>query len=207
MIPFFQQIEHDLEQRALESMRNRGGVQAVSTCAPSVMSGSRTIVVDRYATMAYFPGASQADPNFFQYHNQSSEQLEANRKKHVEAEETAKNFIVNVLGEEQAEVYNRSMRVILKPGKHFWVIGDVNKSYHEQDPFVGKPDVIRIDNQDKLHYTSFCVDQRGGGPTPYTDKVVSFAIHCFNDEKSFIKTINRIREDTLKEMPECAVLK
>ncbi len=72
------------------------------------------------------------------------------------------------------------------------------------DSFCSKPDVIRIDNVDKLHYTSFCVAQNGGGPTPYTDKVISFATHLINDEKAFVKSINRIREDTLEKMPECA---
>jgi hypothetical protein len=56
-----------------------------------------------------------------------------------------------------------------------------------------------------LYATEFCVDQAGGGHTPFTDKVIAFASHLANDEKEFVKTINRIGELKFKTIKESAI--
>ena len=85
------------------------------------------------------------------------------------------------------------------------MIGDVFGSFNKFHPFSGKPDVLRIDDPEKLYSTSFCVDQLGGENTPYTDKVILFAMHLINNEQSFVKTINRISKRKFNEIKECAL--
>jgi hypothetical protein len=127
-------------------------------------------------------------------------------RKSLKAEAKAQELIKELAGTEQWEVYRRTMRVITKPNKFFWIIGDVFGKYNKFQPFAGKPDVVRIDNDKKLYATSFCVDQRGGEETPYTDKVVAFLTHLIHDEKEFIKIGNRIDEHKFNKMKECAVI-
>lgn len=123
----------------------------------------------------------------------------------IQSEAKATQLLGDFVLSGQGNVYEKTKRVIACPGKHFWIIGNLTKSYHKDHPFSGKPEVYRLDNLKKLHVTSFCVAQKGSDPTPYTDKVIAFAMHLIEDEGAFIKTINRIRESTLKEIPECAV--
>lgn len=134
----------------------------------------------------------------------SDEERKAQKKKHRKAENKAVLLMQNMIGSEQCDVYRKFHRVIVKPNKRFWVIGNISNSFHKDLPFSGKPDVVRIDNAKKLHITWFCVDQNGGGKTPYTDKVITFASHLMNDEEAFVKTVNRVSEDTLDKMYECA---
>ena len=75
------------------------------------------------------------------------EQLKKNRK----AEKKAILLLQNMIGAEQCDVYRKTFIVIAKPGKWFWAIGNIFKSYNEDNPFLSKPDVIRVDNPKKLH--------------------------------------------------------
>ena len=149
--------------------------------------------------------AGNFDPTRYGYYaGLSEEEREQQLKDHKKAENKAILLLQNLLGADQCDIYRKTKRVIVKPGKWFWIIGDAFDSYIEKDPFVSKPDVVRIDNPNKLHITTFCVDQRSGGPTPYTDKVIAFASHLMNNEKAFVRTINRIQEKTIGKMMECA---
>jgi hypothetical protein len=134
----------------------------------------------------------------------SKEERKKAEKKHRKAENKAVLLLQNLIGSDQCDAYRKTHRIITKPGKFFWIIGDVFNFLKGDAPFSGKPDVVRVDNEKKLHITSFCVAQVGG-QTPYTDKVIAFVTHLINDERAFVKTINRIRESTLKKMDECAV--
>ena len=133
------------------------------------------------------------------------EAQEKRKRKQLKSEATAQELLKELIGVKQWEVYRKTNRVILKPNKHFWIIGDIFGNYKKEYPFNGKPDVVRIDNPNKLCCTSFCVAQGGGDDTPYTDKVVSFAVHLIEDELSFFKTGNRIGEKKFNKMKECAV--
>ena len=128
-------------------------------------------------------------------------------KKNLKAEAKACELMYDLIGNEQAEIYKKTKRIITKPSKYFWIVGNVfnDRIYH--DPFDGKPDVVRIDNEKKLYYTSFCVDQLVREQTPYTDKVISFATNLTLDERKFKKTINRISEGKFNKMEECALWK
>jgi len=156
-----------------------------------------------YVSFHNFNCGPQTQP----YYNMGSSFVEDKEqlKKNKKAENKAILLMQNIIGSQQCDVYRKTYRVIVKPSKWFWVIGNVFDSYHEENPFYSKPDVIRVDNPKKLHITYFCVDQKGGGPTPYTDKVITFTAHLMNNEKSFVRTINRLGEKTLDEMPECAL--
>jgi hypothetical protein len=132
-------------------------------------------------------------------------QAERVKRKKLKAESRAQELLKQIIGVDQWRVYRKACRVIVKPGRHFWVIGNMFGNYDKFNPFGAKPDVVRIDNAKKLHITDFCVDQAGGDSTPYTDKVVTFATFLINDELGFVKTINRIGERTINEMKPCAV--
>ena len=95
-------------------------------------------------------------------------------KKQKKAENKAVKLLQNMIGPEQCDIYRKTHRIIVKPEKVFWVIGDCLNSFNDKQPFNNKPDVFRVDNAKKNHVTYFCVDQAGGGKTPYTDKVISF---------------------------------
>lgn len=126
-------------------------------------------------------------------------------RKRLKAEAKAQDLLKSMIGLEEWKTYRPTNRVILKPNKHFWIVGDYFGSYDKSKPFSGKPDVIRIDNQKKMHITTFCVDQFGGDDTPFTDKIIFFVTHLAADENLFVKTINRIGEKTLNSVKECAV--
>jgi hypothetical protein len=132
------------------------------------------------------------------------EQKKLDRKR-LKAEAKAQDLLKKIIGIDQWRIYRKTDRVILKPQKHFWIIGNYFGRLNKAKPFFGKPDVIRIDNNKKLHITEFCVDQAGGENTPFTDKVVFFASHLISNEKEFIKTINRTGEKTLKTIKESAI--
>ena len=122
------------------------------------------------------------------------------------AEKKALLLFQNLFGADNCDLYRENHLVKLKPGRFWWIIGDLEKSFDEKHPFNRKPDVARVDNWLKWHITLFCVDQAGSEPTPFTDKVIVFATHLQNDEKAFFRTINRIRETTVKKLPRCAVI-
>jgi hypothetical protein len=126
-------------------------------------------------------------------------------KKNLKAEAKACELIADLIGDEQASIYKKTKRIITKPGKYFWIVGNVFQDRIYHDPFDGKPDVVRIDNEKKLYYTSFCVDQLVREQTPYTDKVISFATNLVLNEKEFKKTINRISEGKFNKIKECAL--
>jgi hypothetical protein len=139
----------------------------------------------------------------------SEKQIERDQKKlkrkQLKSEAKAQDLLKSMIGGDQWRVYRKTNRVILKPNSHFWIVGNYMGKYNKFDPFTGKPDVIRIDNKKKLHVTEFCVDQAGGDNTPFTDKVIAFASHLANDEKQFVKTINRIGELKFKTIKKCAI--
>lgn len=162
------------------------------------------------ATCAYI-GDIQHPENMPDFKNQKKtdrrilrEQKKLDRKR-LKAEAKAQDLLKQIIGVDQWRIYRKTNRVILKPQKHFWIIGDYFGRHHKAKPFFGKPDVIRIDNNKKLHITEFCVDQAGGENTPFTDKVIFFASHLVSNEKEFIKTVNRIGERTLKTIKESAI--
>ena len=126
-------------------------------------------------------------------------------RKPFKAESKAQMLLREMIGFDQWCVYRKTMRILVKPGKHFWIIGNVFGHYNRFRPLIGKPDVLRIDNQDKLFVTDFCAIQKHQEETPYTDKVVLFTLNLINDEKKFFKTINRIKEFKLNSMKECAL--
>ena len=122
------------------------------------------------------------------------------------AEKKALLLFQNLHGPDNCDLYRENHLIKIYPGRFWWIIGNLEQSFDEKNPFRGKPDVARVDNWLKWHITLFCVDQAGGEPTPFTDKVLTFVTHLQNDEKAFIKTINRIRETTVKKLPRCAVI-
>lgn len=123
----------------------------------------------------------------------------------LKSEAKAQDLLRDLIGKDQWAIYRKTNRVLVKPGKYFWMIGDVFGSMNKKNPFIGKPDVVRVDNPDKLYTTYFCVDQAGGDQTPYTDKVIAFATHLMADELAFFKMANRLGERNLKAMKECAI--
>jgi len=142
----------------------------------------------------------------------SGEQIHAVRKpkkvdikKNLKAEAKACELIADLIGNEQAAIYKKTKRIITKPGKYFWIVGNVLQDRIYHDPFDGKPDVVRVDNEKKLYYTRFCVNQLVREQTPYTDKVISFATNLVLNEKEFKKTINRISEGKFNSIKECAL--
>jgi len=135
------------------------------------------------------------------------QQLKAQRAPY-KSECKAQLLLRDLIGFEQWKVYRRTNRVIVI-GKHSWIIGNVFGDYHRSQPFLAKPDVVRLDGVRRWrgHYpsTSFCFLDRCNEPIPYTDKVYALVMNLINDEKEFLRTGNRIREQKLKTVPESAV--
>jgi len=138
----------------------------------------------------------------------SKKSLKSRRKesrKAFKAESNAQILLREFIDFEQWQTYRRTNRIIVRPNKYFWIVGDIFGNYNKHRPFSGKPDVVRIDNPKKLYLTDFCVAQGGGESTPYTDKVMSFTLSLIDDEKAFVKTINRIGEKNFNKLKECAL--
>lgn len=160
--------------------------------SPSASSSVYTLTSDQFFCSTAHSGGPYTD-----YMPDPSETKKAENK--------AVLLLQNIIGVDQCDVYRKTHRVILKPENRFWVIGDVREMINEINMFTVKPDVIRVDNAEKLHVTFFCVHDASDVRIPYTDKVVTLASHLLADEKAFYKTCNRIKEETLEKMPECAM--
>ena len=161
--------------------------------------------VSFYQTCGSFASGQVWPVSGEQVHGNSFKPKKLDIKKNLKAEAKACELISDLIGDEQAVVYKKTKRIITKPGKFFWIVGNVFQDRIYHDPFDGKPDVVRLDNEKKLYYTSFCVDQLIRERTPYTDKVISFATNLILNEKEFKKTINRISEGKFNSIKECAL--
>jgi hypothetical protein len=126
-------------------------------------------------------------------------------RKQLKAEARAQMQLRQIIGAEQWAVYRKTNRIICKPKKYFWIIGNYFNTYNKFFPFSGKPDVLRIDNADKLQITSYCIDQASGNQTPYSDKIIFFTSHLAADEKQFLRMANRLSEKKLNRIKECAI--
>ena len=136
---------------------------------------------------------------------ESAKRMRKRLRKPLKAEANAQVLLRDIVGWNQWEVYRKTNRILVKPNKHFWIIGNVFGSYNKRSPFSGKPDVVRIDNPKKLYATSFCaVQSYSSEATPYTDQVILFILNLIDDETLFLKTVNRMGEKKFNKMKECA---
>ena len=182
--------------------------QAADSARQRMAQGLQCMTTNAFATACIaFTGMH---PQTYHFQAPEPQKVRAKTAKKLEhkplkSESKAQELLRDLIGFDQWEVYRKTNRVLVRQGKLFWIIGNVFGSYNKFRPFIGKPDVVRIDNSDKLYATSFCVDQGGGEQTPYTDKVVTFATHLMADLKEFMKHANRIEEKNFNTMKECAV--
>jgi hypothetical protein len=120
----------------------------------------------------------------------------------------AQQLLREVIGFEAWKVYRKTNRLLVR-GKHDWLIGNVFGEYNKHRPFIGKPDVVRIDGKAKLsskwHGTSFCVDPIHKESLPYTDKVLAYAAKCLGEEEDFTEIGNRIGERSFNKISKCAI--
>lgn len=125
-------------------------------------------------------------------------------RKPFKAECRAQMLMQEMIGMDEWRVYRRTARVRVD-GDFTWFIGNVLNGYDKFRPQGGKVEVMRIDGNvgENLLATTFCVETTGESVT-WTDRVISMAAHCADDEKGFYKTANRIREHRLNGMPEAA---
>jgi len=192
------------EQSQMEQNRFRSGSSrcefATSMCVGSVMYMDGNFSGGRFDTI---PSFSSQQP--LKKIKESSKAFRKRLRKPLKAEAKALVLLREMIGYDQWKVYRKTNRILVKPGRYFWMIGNIFGTYNKNHPFSGKPDVVRIDNPKKLHSTSFCVMQFGGEETPYTDKVLLFCLSLIHDEKDFVKTVNRTGEKTFNKMAECAV--
>lgn len=127
------------------------------------------------------------------------------KRKPLKAEAKAQQMLQDLIGVDQWRIYRKTNRVLVNK-KHKWIIGNIFGKYNKSEPLCGKPDVLRIDGKNGKGYsaTSFCIDPATRN-IPYTDKVISYAIHCVDNELDFYHTGNRIGEQKLNKLPECAL--
>jgi hypothetical protein len=115
------------------------------------------------------------------YQRQLEEQREENRKKYKEiedkrkaAEEKAKQLLLDLIGEEQLTVYEKTGRVLVKGNKYDYVI--------PRDGFIK-----RIE-KDKI--TDMCVHLKDRFSFPETDNVIAMMLAIKAEEKEVNKMAN-----------------
>ena len=187
----------DIDRRG--DARARVALQ-VDAMATQCFAGSCISYTNFHPTQYNFQ-APTAKTNF----RKSRRRLNKVARKPLKSESKAQELLRDLIGWDQWKVYRKTNRVILLQGGLYWMIGDIFGNYNKATPFSWKPDVVRIDNPDKLYATDLCVAQGSGETTPYTDKVITFATHLMADEKEFMRHANRIGEMTFNKMKECAV--
>lgn len=189
---YLDEVIREMKHVALEGLRRRGQQQQA---AMQQIICSAAVDVNHFATCA--TGGMLG--------NEFNRPQQLDLEKREKAEKKALLLMQNIIGSKQCDAYRQWYRVIAKPSKYFWIIGDIFGKGRKHLPPIIKPDVVRLDDSEKLYYTSFCVQQDHASWTPYTDQVISFTMHLLNNENDFVKRINRITEDIFKKMLKCAV--
>ena len=174
----------------------------LGTC---IMAGCSVVYMGAFDTFPLHRSLSEISGSQKKRFKEPNKRHRKRLRKPLKAEAKAQALLRDMIGYDQWRIYRKTNRIIVKPNNHFWMIGDVFGDYNKSSPFTGKPDVVRIDNAEKLYATNFCAIQLGGEKTPYSDQVMFFALSLISDEKRFAKTVNRINEKKFKKMKECAV--
>ena len=194
--------EQNLVARELAAARvdNSGIPEPVlpMDCMASVCFAGTCISYTNFHPTQYNFQAPTAKTKF----RKSRRRLNKVARKPLKSESKAQELLRDLIGFDQWEVYRKTNRVILFRSYLYWMIGDIFGHYNRATPFYGKPDVVRIDNLDKLYVTDLCVAQGSGETTPYTDKVITFATHLMISEQAFLQNANRIGEKTFNKMKE-----
>ena len=116
----------------------------------------------------------------------SYEKLE---KKRAKAEEKAKELLLDLIGEEELKVYNETGRLLAKGNKY--------------DYLLEREGVVRRIEKDKV--VDLCVHLVTKHRYPMTDNVIALKMLVEDDEETFNKKANFIREYKKPfDLPKCA---
>jgi len=138
-------------------------------------------------------------------HAETKKRLKHERKLRIAAEEKqraelkAQDLLFDLIGEEQAEAFQRTGRLFVKGVKFDWLVTKTG---------VGDKAYVKIQKLKKDKVIDLCV--RIDDPVPPSDRVIAFALRSKYDEEAFDKTANltRIHDRTKtfedRELSECA---
>jgi len=117
------------------------------------------------------------------------QQEEAHRIR-AEAEEKAKQLLLDLIGEEQMEVYNRTGRVLVKGKKN--------------DYIIQKEGFIRAVSKGKV--TDLCAHLGNRHAYPDEDNVVAMKLFIEANEEEFLNLANKHGTRDMDQLPECACM-
>jgi hypothetical protein len=106
------------------------------------------------------------------------------KKDRSEAEKRARELLLDIIGEDQTKVYNRTGRVLVNGNKYQWLItkdGEVRK--------ITKTTVVDL-----------CVCLQSRHSFPETDNVIAMALAAKLDEDEFLKKANFISRESMTSM-------
>lgn len=117
--------------------------------------------------------------------------MELHSRKREAAEVKAKELLLDLIGDDQLEVYERTGRLFVKGKKNDYI---VQKQGYVKE--VGKDKVVDL-----------CIHLNNKTKYPETDNVVALKLLIEGNEKEFIKTAHKVYTSPVyDEMPECACL-
>ena len=112
------------------------------------------------------------------------------RKKWEEAEQKAKDLLLDLIGEEQLEIYNETGRLLVHGHKYDYIL--------QKDGFVKRVE------KDKV--VDLCIHLTNKHKYPETDNVVALKLLAETNEEEFNRLANNHGEHGRpEEMPRCAV--
>jgi len=117
--------------------------------------------------------------------------IELHKRKREAAEVKAKELLLDLIGDDQLEVYERTGRLFVRGKKNDYIVQ--KKGYVKK---VGKDKVVDL-----------CIHLSNKTKYPETDNVVALKLLIEGNEKEFIKTAHKVYNNPMyNEMPECACL-
>ncbi len=160
---------------------------------------------------SYYPKVSKADKRRLKRkaERQRKVKLKAQRKAKIEAEKAirkvkeaerkAKDLLLDVIGEDQLELFERTGRLIVKGRNFDWLIK--RYKYPNQEDHTAQISISRI-KKDKVW--DLCV-RLDDGRLPPSDKVLGFLLNAKYNEEDFSEKVNPTRQNgEIKDIGECA---
>lgn len=122
---------------------------------------------------------------------QEQKRYEKLKKEKADAEQKAKELLLDLIGEKELEIYNKTGRLFVH-GKQY-------------DYIVPKEGLIQRIEKDKV--TDLCIHLRDRHGFPETDNVISLKLLAEADEKQFNSIANQHHPRSRpEELPECACM-
>lgn len=132
--------------------------------------------------------------------------LKKESRKPFKAECRAQQMLRDIIGVDEWRVYRRTMSLAVV-GTYTWLFGNITGGWERRNPYGGHVGVYRVDGaspEGKCLLTSFCIAPRGWEQMPFTDRVMTLAMFCANDEVAFKNEANRTGEYKFNKPPVCA---